>query len=129
MSFQLINAGTTQLCGQKCDNTTLEIDKVKTGLVCADKYKVGTFQSLESTGNTLQNITGSVIVKTTTNNAYIQLPNQEVGCVIYVIHESGGGICHVTGLVSSDVYIPSGSFLSFIKSTGGWVPHNFSVVI
>ena len=36
--FQLINANTTQLCGQQCDNTTLEIPTIKAGTIVDNNW-------------------------------------------------------------------------------------------
>ena len=113
--FQLINAGTTQTCGSQCDNTT-----VKSQILCADKFKIGGFTTIDSTGATVQNVTGNVIAKTTTGNVVINLPDLPVGCVLYVIHESGTGTCTVNGGLTVGVLVPVCAFVSFIKSTGGW---------
>lgn len=127
--FQLINPPTIPLCGQMCDNTTFEIQNVKctkldASTACANKFQIKSFPTIDSTGNTIQNITGSVIVKTATDNVTVNLPaGAPVGCILYVIHESGSYNCIVEGGLTTGIYVPVCSFRMFIKSPGGWAKH------
>lgn len=140
--FQLINAKTTPLCNDTCVGTVRQINclqSTKTNsttvtspattatTLCADKIKIKGFTSLESSGNTPTTVTSSVLAKTTSDDTYIELSSSvNVGCTLYVVHESGSDDVVVSGLVNSDtVNILPGNFTCFIKSTNGWVPGQF----
>jgi len=136
--FQLINAG-TPLCQQTCVGDQLQITCLKsnkintnnvnstnynTNIACVNKVKIKSFTTLESSGNTPTTVTKSVIATTTTDNVYVTLdPSLAIGCIIYVIHESGNYDVAVTGTVLGTVYIGDGRFGSFIKTHTGWVPN------
>jgi len=141
-TFQLIEADTTPLCDDTCvgterqinclkstkaNSTTVNSNTTNANLLCADKVKIKGFTSLESTGNTHTIVTTSVLAKTTDDNTFIELSSTlGVGCILYVVHESGTHDVVVSGLIdSTDVLIQPGNFSCFIKSVNGWIPSQY----
>lgn len=121
--ISVVRAYAFPLCGQKCDNNTLEITNLKstkltTTTACIGKVKLTSFTTITTAGPTT--ITGNVYVRTDNNSVTVNLSSSPaVGCVIYVIYDSGNNTCTVNGALTDNITVPPCSFRCFIKTPVG----------